>query len=178
MGAVKDAFHKIGEGVKNVAKGVGHAVEGAVKTAEGVLTANPKLLKEGANTFKQGLQQGISGVGQVAGGTVGAAIGLTPVGAAINHMTNGAASRLGSGIFEGAAKTLNRGIDGATDLAGHLAKGDLKNAGKDLWKIASAASMTTPVGVVMAGARTEAMDNAKGGLGFNVSNDPGLKNAG
>jgi len=178
MGAVKDAFHKIGEGIKNVAQGIGHAVEGAVKTVGGALTANPELLKEGANTFKNGLQQGISGVGQVAGGAVGAAIGITPVGAAINHMTNGAASRLGSGIFEGAAKTLNKGIDGGINVVHGLATGDMKEVLKGGWDVFKAAGMTNPAGIVMAGVKTEAMDHAKEGLGFNVSEDPGLKNAG
>jgi hypothetical protein len=126
MSAVKNAFDKIGEGIKDVAEGFGHVVEGAAKVVGGALTANPNLIKQGAKNFDQGAKQEITGAGEAAGGVAGAMVATSPLGATINTMTNGAATRLAIGAGQDAASTVTDGITGAENMVGGIATGNAK----------------------------------------------------
>jgi hypothetical protein len=144
MSAIKDAFDKIGEGIKHFAEGVGHAFEGAVKVVGGALTCNPALLKDGANEFDKGMHEGIKGAGEALGGVAGAAIGVTPLGGCINLLTHGAASRLACGVFESASDSVNGGIDGVKHMAHGLAHGNAREFFKGALAVADLASMAVP----------------------------------
>ena len=126
MGAVKKAFKKIGQGIKTVAKGIGGNIKGLAKMAGGALTFNPRLLKEGAKSYANGMKNIVTGAGQVAGGMAAASVGMSPLGAAINGLTGGAASRLACKTFTSAAETVTNGVEGAFKMADGLVHGDMK----------------------------------------------------
>ncbi|TKC87905.1 hypothetical protein FAZ69_16705 [Trinickia terrae] len=108
------------------------------------MTANPKLIKEGAHNFDQGWKGSISGLGEAAGGVAGAAVGVTPLGAALNSMTHGAASRLASGVFEGAASTVKNGLTGAEKMADGIVHGNLSEIGKGALGVGQVAALAIP----------------------------------
>jgi hypothetical protein len=144
MGAIKKAFEKIGDGISGAVKGIAHGIEGVAKIAGGALTFNPQLLKEGAKDFDKGLKQGISGIGAIAAGAAGAAVGATPLGAAVNALTHGAASRLAEKVVGGTADMVNNGISGAKGIVDGVAHGDLGKAFDGALKVAELASVAVP----------------------------------
>lgn len=144
MGAIKNAFKKIGDGIKNAVEGAANGIKGACKVVGGALTANPALLKEGAKDFDKGLKKTISGIGELAGGVASAAVGATPLGAALNALTNGAASRLVGKVVEGTADMVNDGLKGAVGFVDGVAHGDMKKALDGALKVAELASVAVP----------------------------------
>lgn len=144
MGAIKKAFHKIGDGISHAVKGIAHGIEGVAKIAGGALTFNPQLLKEGAKDFDKGLKQSITGIGEMAAGAAGAAVGATPLGAAVNALTHGAASRLVEKVVEGTADMVNNGISGAKGFVDGVAHGDFGKALDGALKVAELASVAVP----------------------------------
>ena len=144
MGAIKHAFQKIGNGIKHAVEGAVNGIAGAVKIVGGALTANPELLKEGAKQFDKGLKQSVTGLGEMAAGAAGAAMGATPLGIALNTLTNGAASRLVEKVVEGTADMVKDGINGATSMVDGLAHGDMKKALGGALKVAELASVAVP----------------------------------
>ncbi len=144
MGAVKKAFKKIGQGIKTVAKGIGGNIKGLVKMAGGALTFNPRLLKEGAKSYANGMKNIVSGAGQVAGGMAAASVGMSPLGAAINGLTGGAASRLACKTFTSAAETVTNGVEGAFKMADGLVHGDMKKVLSGALAAGELASMAIP----------------------------------
>lgn len=144
MGAIKNAFKKIGDGIKNAVEGAANGIAGACKIVGGALTANPDLLKEGAKQFEKGLKESISGIGAMAGGLASAAVGVTPLGAALNVLTNGAASRLVGKAVEGTADMVNDGLTGAVSFVDGVAQGDVKKALDGALKVAELASVAVP----------------------------------
>ena len=144
MGAIKKAFKKIGHGIKTVAKGIAGEIKGLAKMAGGALTFNPRLLKEGAQQWEKGLKNVFSGIGEAAGGVAGAAVGMTPLGAAVNALTGGAASRLAGKVFESTADTINNGISGAINVVDGVAHGDFKKALGGALNLAELASFAVP----------------------------------
>lgn len=144
MGAVKKAFKKIGKGIKSAAKGIAGGIKGVCKIAGGALTFNPRLLKEGAKDFDKGVKNMVSGVGQMAGAVAGAAVGMTPLGAAINALTHGAASRLTEKVFTSTADTINNGLSGAAKFVDGVAHGDMGKALSGALSVAELASFVVP----------------------------------
>jgi hypothetical protein len=144
MSAVKHAFEKIGDGIKHGFEGIGHAIEGAAETIGGALTASPSLMKKGANEFTSGLKQTVSGAGEIVGGELGAFVGMTPLGAALNSFTHGAASRLAEGVGDSAADIVNTGFTGAEDMVGGAVTGNGKEFLNGLAASAETASYAIP----------------------------------
>ena len=144
MSAISHAVGKIGDGIKSVAEGAGHAIEGAAETVGGALTANPDLMKKGANQFAGGIGQEVSGVCGIASGALGGAVNSTPLGAAVNAMTNGAAGRLAEGVGDSAAAIVNTGLTGVEHLAGGAVTGNVSEFLSGLKDTAMTASYAIP----------------------------------
>lgn len=144
MGAIKKAFKKIGNGLKSAVKGVASNIKGVCKIAGGALTFNPRLLKEGAKDFDKGVKGLVSSAGQIAGAVAGAAVAMTPLGAAVNALTNGAASRLTEKVFTSTADTINNGLSGAVKFVDGVAHGDVGKALSGALSVAELASFVVP----------------------------------
>lgn len=144
MGAIKKAFKKIGQGIKSAAKGIAGGIKGVCKIAGGALTFNPRLLKDGAKDFDKGVKNLVSGVGGVGGAVAGAAIGMNPLGAAVNTLTHGAASRLVGKVSTQTADKINDGISGATKFVDGVAHGDMTKALSGALGVAALASFAVP----------------------------------
>ncbi|MBP0633717.1 MULTISPECIES: hypothetical protein [unclassified Cupriavidus] len=140
MSAVKNAFEKIGDGIKEVADGIKDVAEGALKTVGGVLTINPALIKAGANEFDNGCKECVNGVAD----TAGAAVGITPIGAALNSITDGAASRLASGVFDSLASTVNGGFTGVEEIIDGVVDGDPTEMVKGAFGVGQIALLALP----------------------------------
>lgn len=144
MSAVKHAFEKIGDGIKHGIEGIGHAIEGAAETIGGALTASPSLMKKGANEFASGLKQTVSSAGEIVGGELGAVVGMTPLGAALNSLTHGAASRLAEGVGDNASDIINTSLTGAEHMVGGTLTGNSREFLNGLMATAETASYAIP----------------------------------
>jgi hypothetical protein len=102
------------------------------------------LLKEGAKEWEKGIKSSLTGLGEVAAGAAGAAVGATPLGAAVNALTHGAASRLVEKVVEGTTDMVKGGIDGAKGFVDGVAHGDLGKAFDGALKVAELASVAVP----------------------------------
>lgn len=161
MGAVKKAFKKIGHGLKSAVKGIAGGIKGLCKIAGGALTFNPKLLKEGAKQFDKGIKNLVSGAGEMAGGLAGAAVGMSPLGAAVNALTGGAASRLAEKVCTSTADTVNNGLSGAVKFVDGVAHGDMGKALSGALSVAELASFAVPGGGAVALAANAVKSTAK-----------------
>jgi hypothetical protein len=112
-----------------------HGIKGTVKLAGGVVTMNPKLLKSGAKDFDKSVKSSLSGLAETAGGLAGVAMHTNPLGACVNRLTKGAASRLVEKTVEGTVNVVKDGYQGAKDVGSGLAQGDFKKAALGALKV-------------------------------------------
>ena len=173
LDSIKGAFQKGVGGLKEIGEGVAHVGQGGAEILGGIAKGDLSQIKEGAKGINGGINDTIKGVGDAAGGAAGVAIGASPLGAALNHVTHGAASRLAEGTFTGVADTLVKGREGGIKMAEGLMHGDLKEAAagaKDYGKMAmlfvpgaGEASLARTVGMNMlkSGAKDAATSEAK-----------------
>ena len=144
MSAVKHAFEKVGHGIEHAVESVGKDLKGVGEVVGGCLTFNPKEIKNGISDVGNGLKEGISGLGEVAGGVAGGIVGITPIGAAINAMTGDKLSNFVEGVGEGCASVLNTGIDGIGEVGSGLANGDISKMLKGMMDVGQVAALAVP----------------------------------
>jgi phage-related protein len=144
MSAIKHAFENIGHGIEDAAKSLGKDLEGAGKVIGGCLTLNPNEIKSGIGEVGDGLKQGISGLGKVAGGVAGGVVGMTPLGAAINALSNNSLSNMCEGVANSCADTLNNGINGIGQVAEGAATGNFKEMLSGAINVGQVAMLAVP----------------------------------
>jgi len=171
MSAVKHAFEKIGHGIEHVVDSVGKDIKGLGRMAGGVLTGNPSEIKNGLKDIGNGLKEGIGGLGEVAGGAAGAAVGMTPLGAAINGMSGGKLSKLVEGVGDACAGVLKDGIDGIGEVGKGIAHGNFKEIFDGAMKVGNVAMLAVPGAGEAAAARDIAMAAGKDLLKQGVENE-------
>jgi hypothetical protein len=170
MSAVKHAFQKVGQGIEHVADSAGKDLKGLGKVVDGVLTANPSEIKNGFSDVGKGLKEGVSGLGEIAGGAAGAVVSATPLGAAVNALTHNKLEKLVEGVGDSCAGVINNGIDGVGQLAKGIAKGDLKEALKGALNVGSVAMLAIPGAGEAEAAADVAMAAGRGLLKQGVEN--------
>ncbi|MEK6420324.1 MAG: hypothetical protein V4801_12015 [Burkholderia gladioli] len=144
MSGIKNAFDKIGEGIKDAVEGVGKDIGGAFKMVGGALTANPSLMKSGASDFESGLKQSVDGVAETAAGTADAAMNASPMGKALSAIAGPSAQNFVDGMFKGAAGIVNGGIDGVQQIGDGIAHGNLGEIAKGAGGVAQVATLAVP----------------------------------
>jgi len=144
MSGIKHAFEKIGDGIKHTFEGIGKDVGGAFKVVGGALTANPDLMKSGANEFESGLKQTVSGVAETADGSVDLAMNTLPLGIALSAVAGPSAQNFVDGTFNSATNIVNDGIDGASQIGGGIMTGNVGEIAQGLGNVAPAALLFVP----------------------------------
>jgi hypothetical protein len=164
LDSIKGAFSKGVGGLQELGAGIEHAAQGGGEILGGIAKGDLGRIKEGAKGINGGINDSIKGLGDVAGGAAGAAIGASPLGAALNHVTHGAASRLAEGTFTGVADTLVKGREGGIKMAQGLMHGNLKEAAAGAKDYGKMAMLFVPGAGEASLARTVGTNMLKSGL--------------
>lgn len=144
MSAVKHAFQKIGHGIEDIGKSIGKDLKGVGNIIGGCITLTPSEIKNGFSEVGQGLKQGVSGLGEAAGGAAGGFAGMTPLGAGINALTHNALSNLCEDLGKTCANTINSGIDGVGQFAKGVGTGNFKEMLSGAMNVGQLAMLAVP----------------------------------
>jgi hypothetical protein len=144
LDSIKGAFQKGVGGLKEIGEGMEHVASGGGEILGGIAKGDLSQIKEGAKGLDGGINDAIKGVGDTAGGAAGVAVGASPLGAALNHVTHGSASRLAEGTFTGVADTVVKGREGGIKMADGLMHGNLKEAAQGAKDYANMAMLVVP----------------------------------
>lgn len=171
MDSIKGAFSKMGHGVADVGHGVASAAHGVGELGKGIATGDLSGIKKGAKDFFDSADGVIKGAAGIVGGALGAATAASPVGAAINHMTHGGASRLVEGAADSVGSTLIKGRHGVGKMVEGAETGDWKKAAHGALDLGKSALLFTPAagadaGAAVAGVAGKMAKSGAGGAAF------------
>ena len=141
---LKHGFQKFEHGLTHVVKAVGKDISGLGHVVGGVLTMNPHEISKGVKRMGEGLKESVQGIGEMAAGSLEVTLDLSPMGMAVNQLTNGGVNKLVDGAAKFATSMVTDTLEAPEHIVHGLVHGDLKEAGMGALNLGAAALMVVP----------------------------------
>jgi hypothetical protein len=137
LGNIKHAFHKLGDGLGHIAKGIAKDIAGLGHVVGGVLTMNPHEIAKGAKGMKEGLKESVKGLGEAAAGTMEVGINVSPMGMAVNKLTNNGMNKFVDGVTGFATSMVTDTLDAPEKIVHGIKNGNLMEVGMGALSLAT-----------------------------------------